>query len=113
MLEPFLLCSIPAELPETAMAAVCTIIPPSQSPKGAVGLSVVQLDLGSSLFRHFVLLDDVCAVLKRLVKSWCIGTLLYQICVATNFQVDKARCAWKEVTIRRSAVTSMWLTRSL
>ena len=117
-LDPFLLCSIPSfcarylpGLPETAMAAVCTIPPPPQAPKGAVGLSVVQLDLGSSSFRHFVLLDDVCAALKRPVKSWSTGTLLYQLCVATNFHVDKARCAWKKVTIRRSAVTSVCLTR--
>ena len=80
-------------LPETAMAAVCTIPPPPQAPKGAVGLSVVQMDLGSSSFRHFVLLDDVCAALKRPVKSWSTGTLLYQLCVATNFHVDKTRCA--------------------
>ena len=93
------------------MAAVCTIPPPLQSLKGAVGLPVVPLDLGSSSFHHFVLLDDVCADLKRLVKSWCTGTLLYQLCVAANFHADKARCAWKKVTICRSAVTSMCLTR--
>ena len=75
------------------MAAVCTIQPPPQALKGAVGLSVVQMDLGSSSFRHFVLLNDVCAALKRPIKSWSTGTLLYQLCVATNFHVDKTRCA--------------------
>ena len=41
-----------------------------QSPKGAVGLSMVQLDLGSCSFQHFVRLDDVCVALKRSAKSW-------------------------------------------
>ena len=62
-----------------------------QSPKGAVGLSMVQLDLGSCSFQHFMLLDDVCAALKRSVKSWSDGTQLYELCTANNLHVNKAR----------------------
>jgi hypothetical protein len=76
---------------EQAMAAVCTIPPPPTACKGALGLPVVQLDLGSCSFQHFVLLDDVCAALKRPAKSWSDGTKLYELCTANNLHVNKAR----------------------